>query len=147
MRFDVVTLFPELFAPHLTQGITRRAFGSEAVDVRLWPLRDFAEDTYRRVDDRPYGGGPGMVLLAGPLLRALAAIRAERPDQAAVLLVNPTHVVEERRVTLGLETPSRCEVMAGLHEGDLVIVGNRSRVHPGQSVAPRPVPSPAPATP
>ena len=76
-----------------------------------------------------------------------AAIRAERPDQAAVLLVNPTHVVEERRVTLGLETPSRCEVMAGLHEGDLVIVGNRSRVHPGQSVAPRPVPSPAPATP
>ena len=76
-----------------------------------------------------------------------AAVRAERPDQAAVLLVNPTHVVEERRVTLGLETPSRCEVMAGLHEGDLVIVGNRSRVHPGQPVAPRPVPSPAPAAP
>jgi tRNA (guanine37-N1)-methyltransferase len=78
MRFDVVTLFPELFAPHLTQGITRRAFESRQVDVRLWPLRDFAEDHYRRVDDRPYGGGPGMVMLAEPLQRALAAVRADR---------------------------------------------------------------------
>ena len=80
MRFDVVTLFPELFAPHLTQGITRRAFESGQVDVRLWPLRDFAEDNYRRVDDRPYGGGPGMVMLAEPLQRALAAVRADRAD-------------------------------------------------------------------
>ncbi|MBL8347964.1 MAG: tRNA (guanosine(37)-N1)-methyltransferase TrmD [Rubrivivax sp.] len=90
MRFDVVTLFPELFGPHLTQGVTRRAFGSEAVDVRLWPLRDFAPDSYRRVDDRPYGGGPGMVMLVEPLTRALAAIRAERPapgEPAAVLPV------------------------------------------------------------
>ena len=80
MRFDVVTLFPDLFAPHLTQGITRRAFESRQVDVRLWPLRDFAEDNYRRVDDRPYGGGPGMVMLAEPLQRALAAVRADRAD-------------------------------------------------------------------
>jgi tRNA (guanine37-N1)-methyltransferase len=78
MRFDIVTLFPDLFGPHLSQGVTRRAFGSDAMDVRLWPLRDFAPDAYRRVDDRPYGGGPGMVMLAEPLLRALAAIRAER---------------------------------------------------------------------
>jgi len=82
MRFDVVTLFPELFTPHLTQGITRRAFESAQVDVRLWPLRDFAEDTYRRVDDRPYGGGPGMVMLVEPLLRALAAIRGDRGEPA-----------------------------------------------------------------
>jgi len=78
MRFDVITLFPELFGPHLTQGITRRAFEAGQVDVRLWPLRDFAEDTYRRVDDRPYGGGPGMVMLAEPLQRAIAAVRAQR---------------------------------------------------------------------
>lgn len=78
MRFDVVTLFPELFAPHLSQGITRRAFASGQVDVRLWPLRDYAESAYRRVDDRPYGGGPGMVMLAEPLLRALDAIAADR---------------------------------------------------------------------
>jgi tRNA (guanine37-N1)-methyltransferase len=83
MRFDVVTLFPELFAPHLTQGITRRAFESGQVDVRLWPLRDFAEDNYRRVDDRPYGGGPGMVMLAEPLQRALAAVRTDRATAGA----------------------------------------------------------------
>ncbi len=81
MRFDVVTLFPELFEPHLKQGITRRAFESGQVDVRLWPLRDFADNTYRRVDDRPYGGGPGMVMMAEPLERALAAVKADRQAQ------------------------------------------------------------------
>ena len=69
MRFDIITLFPDLFAPHLTQGITRRAFESGQVDVHLWPLRDFADNAYRRVDDRPYGGGPGMVMLVEPLAR------------------------------------------------------------------------------
>lgn len=78
MRFDVITLFPELFGPHLSLGITRRAFTAGQVDVRLWPLRDFAEDAHRRVDDRPYGGGPGMVMLAEPLTRALAAVRQDR---------------------------------------------------------------------
>ena len=92
MRFDVITLFPELFAPHLTQGITRRAFESGLVDVKLWPLRDFADNNYRRVDDRPYGGGPGMVMLAEPLERALAAVRVSRADgmPAPVLHFTPT---------------------------------------------------------
>ena len=83
MRFDGLTLFPELFAPHLVHGITRRAFASGLVEVRLWPLRDFAQDAYRRVDDRPYGGGPGMVMLAEPLERALTAVRAARLDAGA----------------------------------------------------------------
>ena len=78
MRFDVLTLFPELFGPHLEQGVTRRAYASEQVDVRLWSLRDFTEDNYRRVDDRPYGGGPGMVMLAEPLWRAVDAVQADR---------------------------------------------------------------------
>ena len=93
MRFDVITLFPELFAPHLTQGVTRRAYsssqGTSQVDVRLWPLRDFTEDAYRRVDDRPYGGGPGMVMLAEPLMRALAAVQEQRADSAPVLHFTP----------------------------------------------------------
>ena len=80
MRFDIITLFPDLFAPHLAQGITRRAFESGQVDVKLWPLRDFADNNYRRVDDRPYGGGPGMVMLAEPLQRALAAVRTARAE-------------------------------------------------------------------
>jgi tRNA (guanine37-N1)-methyltransferase len=94
MRFDVVTLFPELFAPFLSHGVTRRAYESRAVDVRLWPLRDFAEGAYRRVDDRPFGGGPGMVMLAEPLARALQAISGARAGEGAatapVVLFTPT---------------------------------------------------------
>ncbi len=82
MRFDVITLFPELFAPFLTTGVTRRAFESGQVAVHLWNPRDFAEGNYRRVDDRPFGGGPGMVMMAPPLARCLAAIRAARAEPA-----------------------------------------------------------------
>jgi tRNA (guanine37-N1)-methyltransferase len=94
MRFDVITLFPDLFAPFLAQGITRRAFESGQVDVRLWNLRDHAEGTYRRVDDRPFGGGPGMVMLAEPLERALGAIASAREEAGVppgpVVLFTPT---------------------------------------------------------
>lgn len=95
MRFDVVTLFPELFAPHVEHGITRRAFESAHVRVRLWALREFADGAYRRVDDRPFGGGPGMVMLAEPLQRALDAVRAERgngdgSEGPAVIHFTPT---------------------------------------------------------
>ncbi len=90
MRFDVITLFPELFAPFLTSGVTRRAYESGLVDVKLWSPRDFADGNYRRVDDRPFGGGPGMVMLAEPLALCLAAIRAERGDaNAPVVLFSP----------------------------------------------------------
>ena len=83
MRFDVITLFPELFAPFLTSGINRRAFETGAVELKLWQLRDFADGTYRRVDDRPFGGGPGMVMLAEPLEKCLQAIRQDRATQSA----------------------------------------------------------------
>jgi len=87
LRFDVVTLFPELFGPHLNQGITRRAFEDGGpVRLKFWPLRDFATDAYRRVDDRPFGGGPGMVMLAEPLERALGAVQADRPVPASAVV-------------------------------------------------------------
>ncbi|RZJ61232.1 MAG: tRNA (guanosine(37)-N1)-methyltransferase TrmD [Acidovorax sp.] len=93
MRFDVITLFPELFAPFLASGVTRRAYTGGLVDVRLWNPRDHAEGNYRRVDDRPFGGGPGMVMLAEPLARCLAVIRADRGEaadnQAPVVLFSP----------------------------------------------------------
>lgn len=93
MRFDVITLFPELFEPFFRSGITRRAFESKQVDVRLWNPRDFADGNYRRVDDRPFGGGPGMVMLAEPLWQCLQAIRADRAEtegaRAPVVLFSP----------------------------------------------------------
>jgi tRNA (guanine37-N1)-methyltransferase len=89
MRFDVVTLFPELFAPFLTSGITRRAFESGQVDVRLANPRDFAVGNYKRVDDRAFGGGPGMVLMAEPLSQCLAEIESQRADKVPVVLFSP----------------------------------------------------------
>lgn len=89
MRFDVVTLFPELFTPFLAVGITRRAFESGQVDVQFSNPRDFATGNYRRVDDRPFGGGPGMVMMAQPLELALAHIRSQRNDRAPVVLFSP----------------------------------------------------------
>lgn len=91
MRFDVITLFPELFGPFLASGVTRRAYASGQVDVHLWNPRDHAEGNYRRVDDRPFGGGPGMVMMVQPLARCLAAIRADRAEaaQAPLVLFSP----------------------------------------------------------
>lgn len=93
MRFDVITLFPELFAPLLISGVTRRAYESGLVEVKLWNPRDHAEGNYRRVDDRSFGGGPGMVMMAEPLARCLEAVRAERAEpessRAPVVLFSP----------------------------------------------------------
>ena len=89
MRFDLVTLFPELFEPFLKVGITRRAYETGLVDVHLTNPRDFSTGNYRRVDDRPFGGGPGMVMMAEPLAQALSAIRAQRQDTAPVVLFSP----------------------------------------------------------
>jgi tRNA (guanine37-N1)-methyltransferase len=101
MRFDVLTLFPELFAPQLTIGITRRAFESGQVDVHLSNPRDFAQGNYRRVDDRPFGGGPGMVMMVEPLTRCLQHVRTQRSDAAPVILFSPlgkplNHAMVER---------------------------------------------------
>lgn len=89
MRFDVLTLFPELFAPLLTSGITRRAYESGQVEVQLHNPRDFAEGNYRRIDDRPFGGGPGMVMMAEPLARCLQQAQSQRAVRAPVLLFSP----------------------------------------------------------
>jgi tRNA (guanine37-N1)-methyltransferase len=117
MRFDVITLFPELFKPHLTLGITRRAFESGQVDVKLWPLRDYADNAYRRVDDRPYGGGPGMVMLVEPLERALAAVRADRADVAPVIHFSPAGRRVDREVVHGFVGSSGAILVCGRYEG------------------------------
>lgn len=118
MRFDVITIFPELFAPHLASGITRRAFESRQVDVRLWPLREHADDNYRRVDDRPYGGGPGMVMLAEPLLRALAAVRADRGEATPVVIhFTPTGRRIDQALVQQLAAGPGAILLCGRYEG------------------------------
>ena len=118
MRFDILTLFPELFAPHLVLGVTRRAFESGQIDVHLWPLRDYAEGAYKRVDDRPFGGGPGMVLLAEPLERALAAALADRSDAAPIVVhFTPTGRRLNQALVRELASGPGALLLCGRYEG------------------------------
>ena len=117
MRFDVITLFPEIFAPFLASGVTRRAYESASVDVRLWNPRDYAEGNYRRVDDRSFGGGPGMVMMPGPLDACLAAIRADRADQAPVVLFSPIGQVLRHAVVAEWSASAGAVLLCGRYEG------------------------------
>jgi tRNA (guanine37-N1)-methyltransferase len=80
MQFDVVTLFPEMFVALTQSGVTRRAFDQNKCGLSLWNPRDFTTDNHRTVDDRPYGGGPGMVMMAKPLEQTIAAARQRQTD-------------------------------------------------------------------
>lgn len=101
MRFDVLTLFPMLFEPFTQVGVARRAFVGDVagnvaplIDLNYWSPRDFTDDNYHRVDDRPFGGGPGMVMLAEPMLKTLRAIRDDQTSKGTpatpVILFSPT---------------------------------------------------------
>ena len=89
MQFDVITLFPEMFTALTQSGITRRAFEQKKCELALWNPRDFTMDKHRTVDDRPYGGGPGMVMLAKPLQAAILAAK-ERQAQLSEI---PSRVI------------------------------------------------------
>ena len=119
MRFDIITLFPELFDPILKIGITRRAYETGLVDVRLWNPRDYAEGNYRKVDERPFGGGPGMVMLEGPLTRTLAAVReaGEGGEKARLIFLSPqgARLTQRRVESLALEP--RLILFCGRYEG------------------------------
>ena len=117
MRFDVVTLFPELFTPFQSVGITRRAFELGQVQVQCTNPRDFATGNYRRVDDRPFGGGPGMVMMAQPLELALAHIRAQRTDAAPVVLFSPIGKRLDHAAVQRWSTSSGAILVCGRYEG------------------------------
>jgi tRNA (guanine37-N1)-methyltransferase len=117
MRFDVITLFPELFVPFLQVGINRRAFESGLVDVQFTNPRDFALGQYRRVDDRPFGGGPGMVMMAEPLEQAVLHAKAQRQDAAPVVLFSPVGRVLQHAQVQTWAQSSGAIVVCGRYEG------------------------------
>ncbi len=117
MRFDVITLFPELFAPFLQVGINRRAFESGLVDVQFTNPRDFAAGQYRRVDDRPFGGGPGMVMMAEPLEKAVLHAKAQRHDAAPVVLFSPIGQTLQHTQVQSWAQSSGAILVCGRYEG------------------------------
>lgn len=120
MRFDVITLFPALFDALLDFGITGRAMDRGLFQFKTWNPRDFANDKYRTVDDRPYGGGPGMVMLAEPLDAALDAITAEAQQQDLsphVIYFTPRGRPLNHQKVMELAKRPALTLIAGRYEG------------------------------
>lgn len=118
MQFDVVTLFPEMFAALTQSGITRRAYEQRRWGLGLWNPRDFTTDNYRTIDDRPYGGGPGMVMLGKPLESAIRAARERQQQQG---------LSQPRVIYLSPQggTLTHAKVMDLAHEPGLVLLCGR----------------------
>jgi tRNA (guanine37-N1)-methyltransferase len=115
IRFDVVTLFPEMFAAVTGSGITSRALEAGLWSLTTWNPRDFTTDHYRTVDDRPYGGGPGMVMLAEPIERTLNAVKTAGGGRT-VFLTPQGRKLDHRRV-MELAGEKAVTLLCGRYEG------------------------------
>jgi tRNA (guanine37-N1)-methyltransferase len=117
LRFDVITLFPEMFGALTQSGITRRALERGLWALQCWNPRDWAEGVHRAVDDRPYGGGPGMVMMPGPLEQAVAAARAGAGGTAKVIFLSPQgRRIDQARVAQ-LAAGDGAILLCGRYEG------------------------------
>ncbi|MGH8705055.1 MAG: tRNA (guanosine(37)-N1)-methyltransferase TrmD [Burkholderiales bacterium] len=118
MRFDVVTLFPEMFAAVAKSGITGRALEAGLWRLETWNPRDFTSDNYRTVDDRPYGGGPGMVMLAEPLEKALdAAAASQGAARGRVIYLSPQGKRLDHAKVMELSRERALTLLCGRYEG------------------------------
>lgn len=121
IRFDAITLFPEMFGAITESGITRKAREAGLWRLRTWNPRDFTSDNYRTVDDRPYGGGPGMVMLAEPLAKALDAIAAEQRSESGergrVVYLSPQGPRLDHRKVMELSAQAAVTLLCGRYEG------------------------------
>ena len=117
MKFDIVTIFPAMVAAGLTEGVVARGVERGVVDVRIWNLRDQTTDRHRSVDDVPYGGGPGMVMTPEPWVRTLEAIRRDRGEPAAVVLLSPQGRVFTQAEAVRLRALDHVVLLCGRYEG------------------------------
>ncbi|HET6263319.1 MAG TPA: tRNA (guanosine(37)-N1)-methyltransferase TrmD [Usitatibacter sp.] len=120
-RFDVITIFPEMFDALADHGITRRALDEKVFELHTWDPRDFTTDNYRRVDDRPYGGGPGMVMLADPLLACIDRAKSRQKEAGVelprVVLMSPQGERLGEKLVKELAAEPGLVVIAGRYEG------------------------------
>ena len=89
MRIDVLTLFPEIFSGYLGQSVLKRAIVAGLVGVHVHNIRDWAQGKHRQVDDRPFGGGPGMVLRPEPVVESVEAVREQGDEPGHLILLSP----------------------------------------------------------
>ena len=117
MTFDIVTIFPAMFEQPLAAGVIGRAIERRVLDVKVHDLRDFTTDRHRIVDDVPFGGGPGMVLKADPMFRALDAIEADRGQPLTVVLTSPQGARLTQETAQRLTRLAHVVILCGRYEG------------------------------
>jgi tRNA (guanine37-N1)-methyltransferase len=117
MRVDILTLFPEMFESPLGHSILKRAQENGLVDIVLTNIRDFAKDNFRKVDDKPYGGGPGMVMMPGPLFDCFEHVQKLSPEKARTILLTPQGQKFDQKKALELSAEQRIILIAGRYEG------------------------------
>jgi len=117
MRIDILTLFPEVFESFLSSSIVGRARAAGVVEFALTQIRDFAEDKHGSVDDKPYGGGPGMVMMCGPIFAAVEAAEAADPRLACRVLLTPQGRRLDQDQVRGLASHERLLLICGHYEG------------------------------
>lgn len=117
MRFDVLTLFPEIFQGYLGQSILKLAIDRGLVDIRLWNIRDWAKGKHKSVDDRPFGGGPGMVLMPEPVFAAVEAVQKEATDPGLLVLLTPAGERLTQPLVRELANHPRLLLLCGRYEG------------------------------
>ncbi|WP_149115621.1 tRNA (guanosine(37)-N1)-methyltransferase TrmD [Limnoglobus roseus] len=117
MRFDVLTLFPDIFASYTGQSLLKLAIQAGLVQINLWNIRDWTADKHHRVDDRPYGGGPGMVMMAQPVIDAVDAVQMKAETPGRLVMMTPTGRRLTQRVVEELATEPRLLLLCGRYEG------------------------------
>ncbi len=117
LRIDILTLFPEMFAPILGTSIPRRAADKGLVTYHLSNIRNFATDAHKSVDDKPFGGGPGMVMMCQTVFDAVAAVEAEDERPATRILLSPQGKVFDQTTAIELSGRERLLLIAGHYEG------------------------------
>ena len=117
MRIDVLSLFPDFIRQCTQVGVVGRAFERGLLSVEAWNPRDYATDNYRRVDDRPFGGGPGMIMLPEPLTACLNAARAADPEPARVIYLSPQGPTLTQKKARELASGGRIILICGRYEG------------------------------
>jgi tRNA (guanine37-N1)-methyltransferase len=117
IRFDVLTLFPDLFSGYLSQSLLKLAIQAGLVQVHLWNIRDWTADKHQRVDDRPFGGGPGMVLMPQPVVDCVEAVRAKAEPAGRLLMMTPAGRQLDQRLVEELAAEPRLLLLCGRYEG------------------------------
>lgn len=117
MRFDILTLFPEIFSGYLTQSILSKAIAKQSVGVNVHDMRDWADGPHNKVDDRPFGGGPGMILMVEPVVNAVNAVQAMDETPATTILLTPTGRKLDQPLIEDLAQRPRLLTLCGRYEG------------------------------